>query len=509
MSEKMDVIFIISDQHRADHMSCTGNNVLKTPNLDKLASEGVRFTSAYVANPICMPNRASIFTGLYPNMHGARTAGMNLPMDIPTFTETLLSEGYHTIQIGKLHLQFMLQKLVKEAKSFELGAQWMRTDDDHAKMKKQLPIPYYGFQEVELVIGHGDVCCGHYFDWLKEKAPEIIEQIRTKAQQRFYTKTMYETDIPEEYYPTSYITESSINFLERYAKEDYGDKPFFLNVSYPDPHHPVCPPGKYKEMFKPEDIVLPKNFNDLENLKKHPLLGKHLNNPFFRAMVLKIANEEEVRQFTAGTYGAIAMIDDGVGQILSKLENLGLAENTMIIYTSDHGDNMGEHGLILKGPSPCKGVLNVPMIWKIPGITNPTVSNSLVSSLDISKTILSLLKIDEKKHPPDMQGVDITPVLNDPNTKVRECCFIEHDEELDSFNLKVRLRHLITEDYKLTIGASAPNYGDLYDRKNDPWELKNLWTDENYREIRQKMTEKLLWENIKAQSRYPKRLALS
>jgi len=116
---------------------------------------------------------------------------------------------------------------------------------------------------------------------------------------------------------------------------------------------------------------------------------------------------------------------------------------------------------------------------------------------------------NEKKQPPDMQGVDITPVLNNPNKKVRECCYIEHDEELDNFNLKVRLRHLITDDYKLTVAASIPNYGDLYDRKNDPWELKNLWYDENYKEIRNQMTNKLLWEILKAQSLYPKRLAKS
>ncbi len=123
----MNIILIVADQHRADHLSCAGNPLLKTPNLDKLASEGVRFTSAFVANPICMPNRSSIFTGLYPNMHGARTAGMNLPTNIPTFTETLLNNGYHTVQIGKIHLQFMLKNLVKDAKSYESASQWMRT----------------------------------------------------------------------------------------------------------------------------------------------------------------------------------------------------------------------------------------------------------------------------------------------------------------------------------------------------------------------------------------------
>jgi arylsulfatase A-like enzyme len=226
-------------------------------------------------------------------------------------------------------------------------------------------------------------------------------------------------------------------------------------------------------------------------------------------MILKIADEEEVRKFTAGTYGSIAMIDDGIGQILNMLEKLGLADNTIVIYTADHGENMGEHGLILKGPAFCKGPLNVPMIWKVPGVTETGVSDSLMSSLDISKTILTLLTINKKKHPPDMLGVDITPILRDPNAKVRECCFIEHDEELDNFNLKIRIRHLVTNDYKLTIDESTPGYGDLYDRKNDPWELTNLWYNEKYKDLRYQLIEQLLFENLKAQSLYPKREALS
>lgn len=503
MSEKMNVIFIVTDQHRADHMSCAGNPILKTPNLDKLASESVRFTSAYVANPICMPNRASIFTGLYPNMHGVRTAGMNLPKSTPTFTETLRNNGYHTVEIGKIHLNWSIRPFDKNAKSHESGRTLITKDN-----RPQLPLPYYGFEEVELIVGHGDICGGHYMDWLEEKGSEYIPIIKKKAK-TFFMKPSYRTEIPEALYPTTYITERSLAFLERYAKGDYGDKPFFLNISYPDPHHPVCPPGKYYDMYKPEDVKLPENFHDVESVKEHKFIKPRLNNPFIKGMVLRITTEEEAKSFIAATYGSVAMIDNSNGQILASLEELGLADNTMVIYTSDHGDLMGKHGMILKGPCPYNGILNVPFIWKAPGVTNPTVTDALASSIDISKTILNLLKIPKKSQPPDIQGVDLTPVLLDPSTKVREYCLVEHDEEVEMFKVKIRLRHLITEDYKLTVYDGLKGYGDLFDRKNDPNELNNLWTDETHKDLRHELIEQLLHANLSAQSRYPKREAMS
>ena len=503
----MNVLFIITDQHRADHMSCAGNPTLKTPNLDRLASDGIRFTSAYAANPICMPNRATIFTGLYPNMHGVRTAGMNLPEDVPTFTEILRKNGYHTFVAGKIHLQFSTRRLVDSARSAESVGHWL-SEKYRDKMKESLPLPYYGFEEVNMVVGHGDLCGGHYLDWLEEKGPQYVPIIREKMN-RFFGKVSYKTEIPEELFPTSYIEEKAIRFLERYSNGDYGDKPFFLNVSYPDPHHPVCPPGEYFDRYKPEDINLPQSFNDIENVKKHPFLKPLLNNPFFRGMILRITNEEEARRFISATYGSVAMLDNSIGQILAALDKFGLTENTMVIYTSDHGDLMGDHGMILKGPCPYNGILNVPFIWKVPGLTKPGITNSLASSIDISKTILNLLNIPQDDQPPDLQGIDLTPVLKDPTEKVRDSCLVEHDEELEQFKIKLRLRHLITEKFKLTLYNELPGYGDLFDRKEDPLELHNLWFDEKYKDIKNTLIEQLFHENLNAQSRYPKRLALS
>ena len=507
MSRKLNVLFIITDQQRADHLGCAGNPILKTPNIDCLASEGVRFTNAFCANPICTPNRASILTGLYPNMHGARSNGIKLPENIPTITQTLLQQGWHTVAIGKLHHQFFNDPHPNftDIHSAERISDWFSPEKGPSMRERFKKKPYYGYKEVELVIGHGDLCTGHYFDWLEEKKPELADYIKEHITEPF-SSLIYETNIPEDFFPTSYVTERTIEFLERYADGKYGERPFFLFCSYPDPHHPLCPPGKYKDMYKPKDIELPSNFDDLENLKDHPFLGSLIKNPPFgggQAHLLERGTTEgEARQFIASTYGCISLIDYGVGKILNSLDGLGLADNTLIIYTSDHGDLMGDHGMILKGPCPYNGILNVPMIWKVPGLVQNMVSDSLISSIDIVPTLLKLLRIGKRYHPHELQGIDISPILKNPSMKLRDCCLIEEDEEF--FSVKIRLRHLITENYKITVYNNLRNYGEIFDRKNDPEELNNLWFKDE--DLRHQLLEKLFYENLSAQSRYPSRI---
>lgn len=501
MSEKMNVLFIISDQHRADHLGCAGNPDVKTPNLDALANDSVRFTNAFCTNPMCMPNRATIFTGLYPNAHGVRSNGINLSDQFQTFVDTLRDRGYITSSIGKIHLQFFAPPFRIRTKSAEAIHNWV---ENPKAMKENFPKPYYGLDNVETVCGHGDLCTGHYTEWLEERAPEYLEKIK-RGFNNFFSLPFYDTDIPEELYNTTYVEERTINFLEKYVKDDFGDKPFFMHCSFPDPHHPVTPPGKYKDLYDPKKISIPESFYHRDELKNHPYIGPAWKNPIFRGALLRYSTEEEVRKFLAGTYGMISMMDHSIGKILASLEALGLSENTIVVYTSDHGDFGGDHGMILKGPSPFNGILQVPMIWKVPGVTKPAPTNALMSSVDIPMTILKLLGIKERYFPPQMQGIDITPVLNDPNIDVRDSCLVEHDEDVKSSI--TRLRHLITKDHKLTLYQNLEGYGDIYDRKNDPHELNNLWDKD--KELRNKLIYKLCMENMKAQSHLPQRVSLT
>ena len=506
MSEKMNVLFIITDAHRADHMGCYGNRILKTPNLDKLASEGVRFTNCFCTNPICMPNRATMITGLYPNVHGVRSNGINLREDISTITKTLRKRGWHTAAIGKIHHQFWLAPFKHKYKSAESLDSWAGSKGGKDPVRERFPLPYYGYDEVEVISGNGTVCAGHYTEWLEERAPDIAEDMKKRVKNYDYLFSLFCKEIPEELYNTTYVKERTIAFLERYAEGKYGNKPFYLHCSFPDPHYPLFPPKRFRDMYRPEEIEIPSSFHDIKNLYNHEFLGAHLKNPPFKRAFIRESTEEEVRKLIALTYASVAYVDYSIGQILASLEKLGYSDNTIVIYTSDHGDLMGDHGLLFKGPCPFNGVFQLPMIWKVPGLTKTGgVSSSLVSSIDYPKTILNLLKIPERHHPPDMQGYDITPILEDPDEKVRDCVLIENDEEVGP--LISRLRHLVMEDYKLTVYERLPEYGDLFDRKNDPNELNNLWYDNNYKDLRFKLVNKLLNENLKAQSKYPKRIA--
>ncbi len=506
MSDKLNVLFIITDAMRADHMSCAGNRTVKTPNLDRLAKDGIRFTNHFCTNPICMPNRATLITGVYPNVHGVRSNGINLSHHIPTIIQTLNKRGWHTAAIGKIHHQYWLGPFKHKSRSAESLTDWSLSRGNSYPVRKNFPTPYYGYEEVEVISGNGTVCAGHYTEWLEERAPEIAEDMKQRVMNYDNLFSLFCDAIPDEFYNTTWVAERTLSFLERYTNGDYGNNPFYLHCSFPDPHYPLYPPERYQENYKPEDIELPSNFNDIKNLYNHEYLGVHLKNPPFKRAFIRESTEEEVRKITALTYAAIAYVDYNIGKILASLEKSGHSDNTIVVFMSDHGDLMGDHGLLFKGPCPFNGVLQLPLIWKVPQLTKPgEISNSLVSSIDYPKTILNLLDIKERYHPPDMQGYDISPILMNPEQKIRDSILIENDEEIGT--LKARLRHLVTEDYKLTIYDTLDNFGDIYDRKKDALELNNLWYNPNFKDTRFKLINKLLRENLKAQIKYPERIA--
>ncbi|MFX1450647.1 MAG: sulfatase [Promethearchaeota archaeon] len=510
ISEKLNVLFIITDQLRADHLGCAGNSILKTPNLDLLAKDGMRFTRFYCSNPMCMPNRATFFTGLYPSLHGVRCNGINLNPNIPTITQTLHNAGYHTASMGKIHLNWSAPGYSRKNKSYECSTEWLFKPKNK---RPKIPIPYYGLDEVEIVIGHGDAVSGHYLDWLEEKTKgtSILEDLKARSA-RAFEQIYYDTPLTKDLYQTTYVTEITTAFLKRFSDGKYGDKPFFMHCSYPDPHHPVCPPVPYKEMYKPEEINLPPAY--IESLEDHELIGPALRDPVFSAMVLRKSTEEEIRKFLAYTYGAITMIDHGVGQILATLKSLGLEDNTMVIFTSDHGDLGGDYKLLLKGPAPYRGILNIPSIWKVPGLTKKgMVTDSLAATVDYPTTILSLLDIDKKLYPPELQGYDLTPILREPEVKVRTSLIVEEDEELPgikrAIETNIRLRTMITETHRISVSLGYEHFGEIIDLKNDLLEINNLWFDDNSKVLRFQLLNKLTHEILNLQSRLPKKQALT
>ena len=497
MTKRPNFLFIITDQHRHDHLGCAGNAILKTPNIDKLASGGVRLDNFYVASAVCMPNRASIMTGRMPSVHGVRFNGIPLAKDSVTFVDLLRNAGYRTALVGKSHLQNFTDLEVALPDMDEDGElppddlaeatraridgpeyQQERVPNAHIKGYSALETPFYGFDQVDLCTRHGDRVRGHYDDWLAAKHPDP-EALRSRKNlipaEDYSAPQAYRTSIPEELYSTAYVGERTEAFLTDYATGDR-QRPFYIQCSFPDPHHPYTPPGQFWEMYDPAEIPLPASYyqEDLPptvaDIHRQTAEGVRKRNTIYPFH----ASERETQEIIALTYGMIANVDAAIGRIVARLEALGLANNTIIIFTSDHGDFMGDRGIMLKGPLHYQGIAKVPFIWHEPGESQPgRTLSGLGSSLDIPSTVLSRAGLAPFN---GMQGKDLSPLLEGRTDNLREGLLIEQDTQGPNFGFDgpIRARTYVTRKWRMSLYQGS-SFAELYDLENDPHEMVNLW----------------------------------
>jgi arylsulfatase A-like enzyme len=515
MDKRPNFLFIITDQHRADHLSCYGNPVLRTPNIDGLAARGTRFDRFYTATPICMPNRATLMTGRMPSLHGARHNGIPLALTATTFVEIMRAAGYDTALIGKCHLQSISggvptigmpesdpNKLRAPKHLREADRTWLthgRYDQELRSTWRgdphfELTLPYYGFSHVELAVGHGDEVTGHYERWLNARHGDS-DALRGRKNQlpgnSYIAPQAWRTRVPEELYPSSYVAERTIAYLEQHVPDNAN--PFFMQCAFPDPHHPFTPPGRYWDMYDPANIPLPSSFNPGE----HPL-PPHLQQLYIEREQVKAnrdgqrtfaITERETREAIALTYGMITMIDDAIGRILRCLKASGLAESTVVIFTADHGDFMGDHQLLLKGALHYQGLVRVPFIWSDPKAKNSGLANSgLCGTIDLAPTILDRAGLEGHN---GMQGVSLLDAIEGGATG-HDSIVIEEHQRRGYMGLKdnFRARSLITQDHRLTLYEGI-DWAELYDLSNDRVEIRNLWGDPGAANKRHELTEKL------------------
>jgi len=493
MSARPCFILFVTDQHRADHLGCYGNPIVRTPHIDAIAARGSRFERFYVASPICMPNRATLMTGRMPSATGVRSNGIPLSVEDVTFVDLLRAAGYRTALVGKSHLQNFTgapphveyksspdrmappenlveanrHRRIGEPYENELNPRW--EDPEHV-----VRTPFYGFDEVRLCTGHGDQVGGDYDRWLAERHddPESLRGPANALSDNLDTAPQaWRTRMPEELYPTSFIAEEAISFLGRHAG-DGNDTPFFLEVSFPDPHHPFTPPGAYWNMYDSEKIELPNSFNVgstplLERIRQEAADGLRSGTMPF------IATEREARRIIALTYGMITMIDDAIGRVMAKLDALGLSDRCVVAFTSDHGDAMGDHGVMLKHLIHFHGLLRVPFVWSdSEANTQGRVIEDLAGTVDIASTILARAGLAPYH---GIQGRDLFDQKCGPPPGM----IIEEDFQTGvlGFESAPRVRTLVTEDWRLTI-RDGVDWGEMFDLGNDPSEINNLYDDE-------------------------------
>ncbi len=509
MSNRPSFILFITDQHRADYLGCMGHPVLKTPNIDAIAAGGTIWDRFYVASPVCMPNRASLMTCRMPSSHGVRSNGIPLDRRNVTFVELLRDAGYKTALVGKSHLQnfsgkpAMLEKPetrtgyhrangpLSEAVRHDLGGENYARETpgrDH-----DVPTPFYGFDHVELVTGHGDGCGGDYRAWLLNKEPEVDKLLGPENQlpHDYSCPQAVRTALPEELYSTSYIAERAAAWLEKNVDDN---QPFFLMVSFPDPHHPFNPPGQYWGMYDPDDMEVPAAFRVNDWTPPPHVAGiieeRELGRAKLQGMGTIGASEREVREAQALTCGMITMIDEAIGRV----REVRGAEKAVTVFTTDHGDHLGDHRLLFKGAEQYEQITRVPFIWFDPEVKGPNRTNVIGQTHDIGTTILERARVEPAI---GMQG---RALLNGG----RDSAFIQYDHQKNNPGLGVGPRvHTIRKGkWRLSLFEGV-EWGELYDLESDPNEFNNLWNDSDHSSVRANLTEALARNEIASVDRTP------
>lgn len=488
MSNRPNFLFLITDQHRADWLGCSGHPVVKTPNIDAIAAAGTMFENFHVTSPVCMPNRASLITGRYPSVHGLRTNGCLLPLRANTFVDVLAQSGYHTAAIGKSHLQPFTDLAPLNRSSGETGpiAEAWKADDFDRDYGQEQPghyradgrydfkTPYYGYQHVDMVTEHGDLCGGHYRQWFRDKAPDW-QALSDRANQLPHTYSCpqaFRTPIPEELYPTAYIRDRTVDYLR--DRKDRDD-PFFAFVSFPDPHHPFNPPGRYWDMYSPDDFEVRLPYEAHRN-PTPPMRFLHQNwqngiaHPTPQTAMM--TDERSLREAMALTAGMINMVDDMIGDIVRSRKETGQYDNTVICFNTDHGDYLGDFNMLLKGALPFRSVTHVPFLWSDPQSRVPKRTAALASTIDISSSVLERAGI---KPYHGIQGKSVLDCL-DGSADLRTSLLTEYNDGGPrlGFETPARVRSLLTDRYRFTFYKGL-DWGELYDLEADPDETHNLW----------------------------------
>lgn len=486
-NQRPNFIFIITDQQRYDYLGCNGHPVIKTPNIDRIAEEGVSFDRHYCNHPLCTPSRCSIITGRYPSSNRVYDNGCNLPETEVTLPEVLSKNGYNTHAVGKLHLSSWLEK---NAVSFESESFWAS-----GKAPSE-PVPYAGFDLVEISTRHINPRTGHYGLWLDSAYPEVKKNWDSYlSPHSSEAPDTYDWTMPPEAHANTWIADRSCKYIEEQVASE---TPFFLHVGFPDPHHPFRAPEPWGSMYDLDDTVLPDTSPD-SHTQRPPEYNAFINGVLnkdvlgagdFNGCDLNNLSKEQLQAIHAKTYGMISFVDSQIERILDTLEATGLKENTIIIYTTDHGDYMGDHGLIRKGPFLLEGLVKIPFLMSGPfGITAKQRIDKLTSHIDIMPTLLEIAGVP---FPAGLEGHSFAPMLNGTTDHCRDQVLIE---SLHQFQFDRNVKGLVTEDWKL-IYWGGQVYGELYDLKNDPFEKVNLWDNAAYKDKRTELLCKLLQEVV-------------
>ncbi len=486
MTEKpMNVLFIMTDQPRAADGGCMGKAVVRPPTLDALAEKAMVFENAWVSNPVCMPNRSTVMTGRMPSAHGVVFNDRSLDPGVNTFVRGFKKAGYRTGLIGKSHLQHGVSKNsmmpFRGAPSAQIPyeAGWDEVEDfeRYLDTAPSDPQDFYGFDHIRLSIDHGARVAGHHLRWALERGGQRseldIDQDRDSqgTDRSEHWRQIYRPPYDASLHSTRFVTDQGLAFIDEAHK---AEQPWLAFCSFPDPHHPMTPPGEWFDAYRPQHMPLPESrFDALTDAPQHlkQFQSIHPKNQRNWVSPCGFGNDALLGEAIAATYGMISMVDAGIGELMDRLDDLGIRDNTLVVFTSDHGDMMGEHGLFLKGFMHYRGTLQVPLLISAPEHSSGR-TRSLASSIDLGPTLMDACKIPSYD---GIQGRSLMPIVRSAKESVRDFVLIEDD--IVSVTAKLtpipaRTRSLIYGDYRFTRNSKGEEQ--LFNLRLDPDEMTDV-----------------------------------
>ncbi len=446
-NQSPNILWICTDQQRWDTLGCYGNKAVKTPNLDRLAARGVLFESAYCQSPVCTPSRASFLTGRYPRTTGCRQNGQSIAAQETLITRLLADNGYACGLSGKLHISACHPSAAPVMER--------RIDDGYTEFHwSHHPDPDWPANE--------------YTQWLRQHNLSYKKQPHPES-------TYVDRGMPAEHHHTRWCARKAADFVEAYAGFH---RPWLFSVNFFDPHHPFDPPPEYLERYvhKLDDIPLP-TYTRGELESKSPFQLKDHQGAYGGAAGLPFdqMTDKDHRLVRAAYWAMCDFIDDQVGVILDALDRTGQTENTIVIFMSDHGEMLGDHGIYLKGPYFYEPAIHVPLIVSWPGgIGGGRRIQSLIELVDLAPTLLDAAHLPPS---PAIQGKSMWPMLTDSRYEAAH-----HDDVYCEYynampwhtNPKAYGTMLRTNRHKIVVTHGFAG-GELYDLAQDPDEVRNLW----------------------------------
>ena len=449
-----NILWICTDQQRSDTIHALGNQHIRTPNLDRLIDEGVAFTNAYSQSPICTPSRASFLTGCYSSsLHVNRNGNDYFPEDAANrlITRTLTDVGYDCGLSGKLHLSAASGRVETRVNDGYRFYKWSH----HPKPETFWPTEQH-----------------HYQQWLEDEGVNWNEAYGSEALEGWDLRGLGQAGIAAQYHQTTWCANEAISFMS-----EQRDGPWLMSVNPFDPHPSFDPPPEYLErmdfgsmplpLFQPEEMESQLKFRNVDHQTREP----------------RSPHDYDARRMVAAYYAEIELIDDQVARMIETLESTGQRENTIIIFTSDHGEMLGDHGLLFKGCRFYEGAVHIPLIISWPGqFQRGLHSGALVELTDIVPT---LLEVNNMPIPEYVRGKSLLPILNGGSSPDHHRDFVrcEYHAALGRMPNASHANMIFDGRHKLVI-YHGQEVGELYDLQEDPNEFRNLWDDPDKRAVK-------------------------